>query len=391
MSRNNVIFLIMVMVVSLGQIMSDVYLPSLPAIGAGLHASSQAAQFSLSIYMFGFAISILIYGPLSDGIGRRRPLLVGLSLCLIGSIFCFSAQSIEMIIIGRLIQGLGAGATLSISQPILRDLFDGKTLAKYSSYSALIGVAFLIMAPLFGGYLQHYFGWRASFLFITIYTLVALLAIIFQVPETNKHMHPLNLTSPIIKKNILTIVTSSVFIGYCASSLLAYGALLAWLTAGPIVLQSTVGLSPVAFGWVYFLTGVGFATGAFVNAKCVGHFGINKMMLFGQFCIFISGVSMAGFALLGHVSILGIVPSAILLLFGASMVFPNTSAGVFQPFPEIAGIVSALFYSARMLSGSVFSGGVALMPDQNQLPMGLALIISAILAWVIFRFTLAKI
>src|SRR3990167_8473181 len=135
MARNNIIFLIMVMVSSLGQIMSDVYLPSLPAIGIGLHAGSQAAQFSLSIYMFGFAISILVYGPLSDGIGRRKPLLVGLCLCLIGSIVCFSAQSIQIMIIGRLVQGLGAGATLSISQPILRDLFDGKTLAKYSSYS----------------------------------------------------------------------------------------------------------------------------------------------------------------------------------------------------------------------------------------------------------------
>src|SRR3990167_4464872 len=111
-------------------------------------------------------------------------------------------------------QGLGAGATLSISQPILRDLFDGKTLAKYSSYSALIGVGFLTMAPLFGGYLQQYFGWRASFLFLVIYTLMALAAIIFRVPETNKHRHPLNLTSPVIKKNILTILTSPIFIGY---------------------------------------------------------------------------------------------------------------------------------------------------------------------------------
>ena len=390
LKRHILIFIIMVMVTSLGQIMSDMYLPSLPAIGEGLKASHHLIQLSLSVFMFGFAISLAIYGPLSDGIGRRIPLIIGLVLCLVGSIFCISAQSITGMIIGRLLQGLGAGATLSITQPILRDLFDGKTLAKYSSYSALIGVGFLTLAPLIGGYLQYYFGWRASFLFVLIYSLAALAAIIFLVPETNKHRHPLNLTSSVIKKNLKTVITSPTFIGYCVCSLLAYGALLAWLTSGPIVLQSVIGLSPVSFGWVYVLTGIGFAMGAVLNAKCVNTFGINKMMVVGLLCVFLSGIGMSVCAWMGVISSLGIIPWAVMLLFGVSMVFPNTSAGVFQPFPEIAGITSAIFYSTRVLSGSIFSFLVAVMPSKSQLPMGLVFIFCSLLALIIFRITSSK-
>lgn len=387
MIRNNVIFIIVVMVSSLGQVMTDIYLPSLPAIAEGLHASSHAAQLSLSIYMFGFAASILFYGPLSDGIGRRKPLLVGIPLCLSGSILCFSAQSITVMILGRLIQGLGAGVTLSITQPILRDLFDGKTLAKYLSYSAIISVGILALAPLVGGYLQHYFGWRASFLFLIIYTLMAIVAVFFQVPETNQYQHKLNLTLPVIKKNIVTILTNPIFIGYCTCSLLAYGALLAWLTSGPIILQTIVGVTPVAYGWIYVLTGAGFALGAYINALFVPRVGINNMLFIGLLITSFSGLSMTILALLGHVSVLGIVPSAVLLLLGLSMLFPNTSAGVFQHFPTIAGLTSAIFYSSRLLSGAIFSGLIAILPDHTQLPMGIVIFCCAALATIIYKLT----
>ncbi|RDI42091.1 multidrug effflux MFS transporter [Aquicella lusitana] len=388
MPNKKIIFIIVVIVLAFGQIVSDLYLPSLPSIAASFHSNASAAQFSLSIYMVGFTLSQLIYGPVSDGIGRRRPLLIGLCLCLAGSIVCFLAQYIEAIIIGRFIQGLGAGATLTLSSAILRDIFEREELAKYSSYSALIGVGLLATAPLLGGYLEQYFGWRSNFLFLTVYALVAFFVFLLVVPETNTHKHPENLRISVIKINIRTLLTSPIFIGYCLCSLLVYGAILAWLTAGPIVLQTGVGLSPVAFGWSYFLTGVAFAIGALVNSKFVFRYGIQTMLRVGLLCVLASGLVMAGLKLMGYINGFVIIAPVIMLLFGASLVFPNTSAGVFQPFPRIAGIASALFYSARMLGGAVFSGILAFLPTHNQLPMALAFITSALLALLVFYFTL---
>lgn len=382
------IFLITIMVLSLGQITSDLYLPSLPAIAEGLNTSLNLAQFTLSIYVFGFAIAQIIYGPISDSVGRRKPLLIGLLICLLGSIVCFTAQSIQLLLIGRLIQGLGAGATLTLPSAIIRDRFEGNNLAKYSSYAALISVGFLAGAPLLGGYLQEYFGWRASFLFLLLYTIIALLTTFFIISETNVHKSSENLRAAVIKKNLLILFKSPVFIGYCSCSLLIYGALLAWLTDGTVVLQNIVGLSPVAFGWIYILTGIAFAAGALVNSKLVFRLGIQKMLIFGLICVLLSGITMLALKLLGYINTFVIIGPILLLLFGASLVFPNSSAGVFHPFPKIAGTASAVFYSTRVLAGSIFSGILALMPNHNQLPMAITFILSAVMAIAIFYLTI---
>jgi hypothetical protein len=118
--------------------------------------------------------------------------------------------------------------------------------------------------------------------------------------------------------------------------------------------------------------------------------GINKMLLFGLSCIFVAGVSVAGFEYAGYMNAYVIMPPVMLLLLGASTVFPNASAGIFQPFPKIAGIASAIFYSTRILGGALFSGLLALMPTHSQLPMGIAFIASALLAIIIFNFTILR-
>ncbi len=384
------IFLIMVLVSSLGQLTSDLYLPSLPAIAIDLHSNNHAAQWTLSIYMLGFAITQLLYGPISDGVGRRKPLLLGLMLGLVGGVMCFFAHDIQALMIGRLIQGVGAGATLSLPAAILRDIFEGKNLAKYSSYAGLISAGVLAMGPLLGGYVQEYCGWRADFILLMVYSLIALIAVFCLVPETNTHTHPENLRPRIIKQNLSTLFVSPIFIGYCACSLFAYGAILAWLTSGPIVLQTVVGLSPVSFGWLYILTGIAFSLGAFSNGKAVGAIGIERMLRFGLMIILLAGVLMAGFKFVGYVNAVVIMLPVLLVMFGASWVFPNSSAGIFQPFPKIAGTAAAIFYSARVLAGSIFSGLVAWMPSHSQLPMAFAFMLSALLALGVFYFTIGR-
>lgn len=386
--RKKIIFLIMVTILALGQIISDVYLPSLPAIARSLDASVNATQFSLSIYMFGFAFSQLFYGPVSDGIGRKKPLLVGLILCLLGSIICLLGEHIQFIIFGRFIQGLGAGSTLTLSSAVLRDLFEGENLAKYASYSALIGVGFLATAPLLGGYLQTYFDWHAAFIFMFSYTFISFLLVFIWVPETNIHQHKNHLIPENIKKNLITLLSSPIFIGYSICSLLVYGAILAWLTAGPFLLQGVVGLTPISFGWTYILTGVAFAAGAFLNGKLVIRYGINRMLRIGLYCVLAAAILMITCKIAGFINSMVIMGPVMLMMFGASLVFPNCSAGIFHPFPKIAGITSALFYSSRLFGGAIFSAALALMPTQNQLPMASAFLVSAILSLLIFHLTI---
>lgn len=237
MQHKKIIFIVATFASALGQVTSDLYLPSLPAISQGLNTTDHIAQLTIATYMIGFSLSQLVYGPLSDGIGRRKPLLFGLVLCLIGGVICLTAQNIETVIVGRLLQGVGAGACGALFRPIFSDLFSGEKLAKYGSYAALVGIWFLAIGPVFGGYIQHYMNWRMNFVVLVTASLIALFAVMLVLPETNIHLHPSNLRVSKIKKNLIALLTSPTFLGYNFCSLLTYGAITAWLTAGTIVLQ----------------------------------------------------------------------------------------------------------------------------------------------------------
>jgi Bcr/CflA subfamily drug resistance transporter len=245
MSSNNLIFAVIVLVVCLTQFASDIYAPSLPSISIALQTPMHLAQLSMAIYMFGVCISQLIYGPISEAIGRKKPLIIGLIIMLIGSLICLFATNIEMLIIARFIQGCGAGACACLWRPIFRDLFTGPDLAKYGSYFAIFIIFIVPSAPLLGGYLQKYFDWHANFLFMSIYTLVALIAIIYGFKETSHHHQIERLQFSYIKKTFGQLLTSPVFMGVTFCTFLSYGALFSWLIIGPVLLIDVIKISPV--------------------------------------------------------------------------------------------------------------------------------------------------
>ena len=157
MQSNTLLFLIVILVGFFSGIASDIYIPSLPAIANDLKTNIEDVQWTLAIFMLGLSISQLIYGPISEGIGRKYPLIIGLFIVITGSFICFYASSIQNLIFGRFIQGLGAGAGASLWRSIFRDSFEGAQLAKYGGYLSIL-VAFIVpAAPTLGGYLQTYF------------------------------------------------------------------------------------------------------------------------------------------------------------------------------------------------------------------------------------------
>lgn len=382
--NKNIIFMLIVLASALGQITSDLYLPSLVVIANNFQADYSGAKLTITLYMIGFAISPLIYGPISDGLGRRKPLMLGLFLCLCGSLICMNAQSIHVLFIGRLLQGLGTGAGSSLIRPILRDLFSKEQLAVYGSYAAIISVAALAFSPLLGGYIQHYFGWRANFSFIFFMTLMLFLSIGAIVPETNRHLLPENLSWRNVKNNMMTLLSSVTFVGYSMLNFLAYGALLAWLTSGSILLQHTVGLTPVEYGWAYALTGLAFSLGAFFNIKCVERLGSDYLLRIGVWCLTVAGLSMLGFRVAGYMNVFVILAPTMILLFAAPLIFNNAFAKAFQPFPYIAGMAGALFSTISTLGGAITSSILAIMPSDSQYPMALTICLCAILAHLIF-------
>ncbi|KTD67565.1 multidrug effflux MFS transporter [Legionella shakespearei] len=390
-NHNIALLAIILLISSLGQVTSDLYLPSLPSMAKSLSVDINWIQFTIAIFMAGFSISQLVYGPWSDAIGRRSPLLIGLSINLIGSLICWLSPNIYLLFLGRFIQGLGVGAGYSLARPMLRDLFEKETLAIYNSYLAVSTVVILTTAPILGGYIQQYAGWRYNFLFLSIYGFLILYFFYHKTPETSRFHHKDNLKIKIILTNTKILIKSPIFLRFSLCPLLTYAGILAWITAAPIVLQEKVGLNPVQFGWIYIFSGIGFAAGGFLNMRFVTRLGIDRMMNIGFLCQLCAGLIMLSFYLLGYINTYVIVAPILLFMMGSSLVFPNSSAGALTPFPKIAGTAGALFGFVQILGGAISSSIVALSHDKNQLPIAIAFIITALLSILSFRTLKSKI
>lgn len=158
------IFVILMLMV-LMQMTTDQYVPSLPAITKEFHSSEASIQLTLSLFMLGLSISHVFYGPLSDKIGRKPPLIFGVGLSILGSLCCFLAPSVLVLIIGRFIQGFGIGCCGSVGRSLVRDLFTDRILSKIGSYVGIVSVFIMVASPILGGYIQEHFGWRINFYF----------------------------------------------------------------------------------------------------------------------------------------------------------------------------------------------------------------------------------
>jgi Bcr/CflA subfamily drug resistance transporter len=382
-----------IMVVLLGtgaQVSADLYLASLPTISHYFDTSITASQLTVSVYIYGMCCSQFIYGPLSDGIGRKKPILFGLILCTIGTLICAIANVIEVLVIGRLIQGLGAGAGLTLARSTVRDLFSGEKIAKFSSYFALFSVAIMASAPLFGSYLLHFFGWRSNFIFLGIYFFCLILLMFFALPETNKHLHPENLRWPIIKKNAKTLFTNPIFLGYSFCGFFSYGGVLTWLTTGPVLLQKSLGLTPIQYGWTTLGVAIGYAIGGFINGQIVLKFGINKMLGIGAILMIVASLLLSLFAYCHILTLSSITFPVMLFLFSTGFIFANSLAGALNPFPKIAGFASSIFGSVQILGGAIYSTIISYSHTTNQYPLSITLFSTGIGILLLLKFAIAR-
>src|SRR3990167_8919454 len=184
--KHSLIATIILLLMVVGQIGTDVYLASLPAIHSALNTSMSTVQYTFSIFLAGFALSQLFYGPLSDHFGRKPFILFGLLLYTTTALLCAASTTIVELLTARFFQGVGAGACTVIARAIMRDTFDGKDLNKMNIYQSMVWAMVPISAPLLGSYIQYYVGWRYNFLLLSVLSTFLLVICWFRLPETIK-------------------------------------------------------------------------------------------------------------------------------------------------------------------------------------------------------------
>lgn len=366
---------------------TDLYLPSLPAITQNLSATATNIKLTLALYLIGYSVSQLFYGPLSDAVGRKKTLLLGGSIAFIGSLICTSAHSVDLLITGRLIQGLGAGAGTALARAMIRDVYEGKAMSRAASIMSNFTALIPFIAPMVGGYIEEYLDWHANFIVLSVLNAFTLGFVAFVFPETiakkTRHaIHPKGLY-----QNYKTLMTDRKFMSYSACSFLTYGAMFGYLALSPFLYQKVLCLNAVEFGWLGLAACVGLYAGTYLNIFLLKTMK-TKTILFVGICITLTaGILMLIPYVFGYLSVALVIAPFIIYMMACKLIFVNALTLALKELKHIAGTAGALYGMAQALGSAIFTTIAAHIHSNTQLPMSAFFIISGggmLLIYIVF-------
>ena len=373
-AKSLTVTILLTMAVALGPMSTDFYLPSLPSLVTYFQTDVASVQLTLSVFLVGFAVGQLFYGPLSDRFGRRPVMLAGVAIFTVASVACMLATSVEMLIAARLVQAIGACAGPVLGRAVVRDVYGREGAARML---ALIGAA-MALAPLVGpiiaGYLTVWFGWQVNFLVLTLYGAVILFGVLTALDETNAHRG--EATSPArMIRNYRAFLNNRVWLGYVLCNSATYAGLFAFISGSSFVFIEVLGLPPHLFGACFAAAVTGYIAGTMFSARVVMRMGIERMVVSGAAICALSGLVMALLALGGVQTIWAVLGPMMLFCTGVGLVMPNSMAGAIGPFPTMAGASSALLGFIQMIFAAAVGIGVGAAFDGTARPMAVTIAI----------------
>jgi DHA1 family 2-module integral membrane pump EmrD-like MFS transporter len=368
----------------------DSFTPSLPAITRSLHSTENIIQLTITFFLLGSAIGQLFYGPFSDRFGRRKLILIGISIGMIGALLCASAQSAFWLIAMRFVQGAGVGAGNALNRALMRDAFSGSRMARMASFLGIVHTVGWAIAPVVGGYMQEMFHWRGNSLFAACSAAIALIAVWRFLPETNRHLNPSATRWRVVLRNYFTLLTNRAFVGSALCASFTLSGIIAYFTMSPFLLQNVLGLSPVEFGWSAVLLAIGLTIGNLLNATFVIRFGTERMVIIGIMCMLFGGGSLFASGMLHWVHVYSIVLPAFVFSIAGGFIYANVMTHAFQSFPHIAGTGGAIYGCVQMAGATATSLLVATLHNEDQTMLGLILLGLSVAVMIVFQFCIRK-
>lgn len=358
---------LVVALTSLGPLSTDFYLPALPAIARALHTDSVGVQLTLSVYLLGFGAGQLLVGPLSDRFGRRPVMLWGMLVFVLSSLVCALADAITTLVAARLLQAFGACAGPVLGRAVVRDLYGPTESARVLSHVSTATALAPLLAPLLGGWLTAIWGWRATFVVLTLYACVLMLAVWLVLKETNRHPDAHAMRPARMWANYRTLLADPVYRSALLIGCGASAALFAFISGSPFVFIEHFGMSPQQMGLAFGLNVTGFMIGSTLSGRLSRRLGPARLIGHGVWLGAIASVALALLTLAGPDH-----PAAVMLpMWGVAaaigLILPNSTALGLAGYPKMAGAAASLMgfvqmglgASAGMLVGHGVQGGTS--------------------------------
>ena len=376
------LYLILGLVTSLGPLSIDMYLPALPEMASSLGASGGATQMTITAFVLGMVFGPLVFGPISDATGRRRPILASLVVYSLVSLSIAAVGSVEMLIGLRLAQAFGGGAAVALARSVFRDILSGDALARAISVLMVIVLGAPIVAPFLGGFLLLVRGWRAIFVVLAVIGGLVFVAVWRWLPETlpPERRRPLDLTASL--RGYASITRSRTAVAYAISGGAAAAVLFSYLAASPFIYIEYYGFDEQWFGALFGIAVVGAWLAQAFNIRYVLRIGYHRVVLIGA--VTLTGLA----AVLWWVTrtdfggLAGVVAASVAVVSLTHLVNPGTLTGVLDEFPDMAGSASGFATFVRFAIGAAGSAAVGLFNDGTPKSFGVVVMAFSVIALI---------
>ncbi len=366
------------MLTAITPLATDLYLPALPIMPGELNTTASNIQMTIGIMTFGVALGQLFGGPISDTMGRKLPLIIGNLLCVISGIICAYAPSIEILLLGRFLQGLTGSVGVVISKAIARDFASGQELTKLFALLMMVNGLAPVLAPLVGGQLLLFTTWRVIFVILAVFSTILLVgSLLFResLPKEKRITGGVN----VAVKNYITLIKDKRFLGQTLIQLFAFGGFFAYISGSSFVYQNIFNLSAQEFSYFFGINSCGIILASAISGRISNVITSKQLLTFSLWQLTISSLLF----LIAMIFEWPLMPVTTILFFAVCTVSLFGSASfsmAMTNYGKMAGSASAILGFASMFSAGIVSPLVGIGGDHTGIPMGITMLVCAVLS-----------
>jgi DHA1 family bicyclomycin/chloramphenicol resistance-like MFS transporter len=378
---------ILIAVTALSPLSLQIIVPTMPALQLVFDTSVARVQLTLSLYLAGFALAQLAYGPISDRFGRRPTLLAGLALFIAGSAVCLMAPTIEWLIAGRILQAVGGCAGMVLSRAIVRDVYGRDQAASMIAYITMGMVVAPMLAPALGGVLKDAFGWWSIFAFTgCIGVLIALMTAV-SLNETHRERGTVTDLADMLR-SFAILLRMPAFNGYAFQVAFTGTAFFAFVGGAPYVMVNILGRTATEFGLFFITNAAAYMAGNFIAARYSARAGGDRMITIGTTLSLVGAAAMTVVMISGYLTAETLFGCMAVISVGNGLSQPNGRAGAISVDPNRIGAASGLSGFLQMGLAALVSYAIGLVLAANPLPLGLAMLGLSVLAFTVHQWGL---
>lgn len=374
--------LILGLLSAVGPFAIDMYLPALPQVAEDLQVTEQQATLTLTAYFITFGIAQMIWGPMSDAVGRKPPILIGVSIFLLASIAATFAQSLEWLVAARALQAFGAATLMVVPRAVIRDLSSGPDAARMMAAIMIVISVSPMLAPLAGSGIMLFGNWREIFAALAIASLISLALTVFALPETLRPEARNPVSIPPMLSGITRLLTSRRFMGLTFIGGFGMASFFVFLASASFVYTRQFGLSPTGFSLAFAFNAIGFFSASQFAAKLGQRLGMERLIAIAITGFVVATATLTLVVWLGLDQLWVVIAGLFIGNAFLGLVMPTSMVMALDPHPDIAGLASSLGGTIQMLTGGAMIVAAGAFLDNTALPMVAAIACCAALAWL---------